>query len=564
MNEACLPAPAGSSLPAPGEPRPSGRSAAQLVPVLRRQIKRRVWRGQRPGRRPRRRFAAGRLIWPLSPLAAALFAAAGGATWALGAPPRGWWPMLPLGAAALTAALRSRGFRARLALGALTGAIFYTATLTWLSGFTPVGYAAVALLESMMLALAVALVPAADSGRWAGGWWTTPLALVVIEAVQARFPFGGFPLPSLSLSQPGGPFAPVAAFGGSLLVTGVAAASGVALVAACSVRRARRHTVLSAVAAVAVVAGLLGLARIAQTDPAGTLDIAAVQGGGPRGLRAVLTDPHDTTDRQFAVAEGIERSPDLVLLPENVITVEGPISGTAEDQRTAELARQLAAPVLAGVVERYDDGFRNVAVLWDRAGGISGRYEKEHRVPFGEYIPARGILAQLTELTQLVPKDAIPGFGLARIDSPAAPLGIAISYEVLFADRVREGAAGGGQIVLVPTNAASYVTAEVPAIELAAARMRAVEFGRTVVQAAPTGYSAVVEPDGGVRVRSELGVPALLREQVSLRTGQTIYARAGDTPVLVLSGLLLLSAPASRLVRTRRTRALADAAGPGN
>ena len=77
--------------------------------------------------------------------------------------------------------------------------------------------------------------------------------------------------------------------------------------------------------------------------------------------------------------------------------------------------------------------------------------------------------------------------------SPRAPLGVVISYEVFFADRVRAAVDAGGQVILVPTNAASYTTGEVPAIEVAAARMRAREFGRAVLQAAPTGYSAIIE-----------------------------------------------------------------------
>ncbi|MCX6850976.1 MAG: apolipoprotein N-acyltransferase, partial [Verrucomicrobia bacterium] len=96
----------------------------------------------------------------------------------------------------------------------------------------------------------------------------------------------------------------------------------------------------------------------------GSIDIAVVQGGGPRGLRAVFTDPQDTTDRQFAAAERVKGTPDLVLLPETVISVDGSIAGAPGDRRTAELARSLGASVVVGVVERQAAGFRNAAVLW--------------------------------------------------------------------------------------------------------------------------------------------------------------------------------------------------------
>lgn len=106
----------------------------------------------------------------------------------------------------------------------------------------------------------------------------------------------------------------------------------------------------------------------------------------------------------------------------------------------------------------------------------------------------------------------------------------------------------GGRLVLLPTNASSYVGPQVPATELAAARLRAREFGRTVLQAAPTGLSAVVLPDGAVAAKTQLGAAQLLRETVPLRTGLTPYARTGDLPV-VAGAIAVLSL--GRLTRRR-------------
>jgi apolipoprotein N-acyltransferase len=467
------------------------------------------------------------------PVALAAAAAAGG-LWALGASPREWWPLLPLGAALLTVALQGRTVRVRLLLGAAAGAVLYGSTLAWIGGFAVAGYLAIATVETLMLAAATALVPTDRPG----GRWALPAALVLLEAAQVRFPFDGFPLPALVHSQLGGPFAAAAPLGGSLLVTACSAAAGVGLAALVLARRRTRLVAVAVAVVIAAVPPAVGAAI--RTDPAGSLDVAVVQGGGPRGLRAVFTDPQDTTDRQFAVAEQILGSPDLIVLPETVISVDGTIAGSAGDRRAAELARSTGASVVVGVVEREGSGFRNAAVLWGPDGRILARYEKEHRVPFGEYIPARSLLEQVTDLTALVPLDAIPGKGTAVLDSPAGPLGVVISYEVLFADRVREAVAAGGRIVLVPTNAASYVTEDVPAIEVAGARMRALEFGRTVLQSAPTGYSVIVLPDGEVVEQSGLGEPALLTAPVPLRTGLTPYARNGDLPVLGLAALALL------------------------
>lgn len=106
--------------------------------------------------------------------------------------------------------------------------------------------------------------------------------------------------------------------------------------------------------------------------------------------------------------------------------------------------------------------------------------------------------------------------------------------------------------MLVPTNAASYVTEEVPAIRVAAARLRAREFGRTVLQAAPTGYSAVVLPDGRLVAQTALGAPGLLRATVPLRAGLTPYARLGDAPFIALAVVALAAPAVVRQVRRRR------------
>lgn len=460
--------------------------------------------------------------------------------------------MVPLGVAALALAVHGHGWRERLRLGALAGLAYYGPSLFWLTDFSAPGYVVVALLESALLAAAVGVVPAARSGGWAGGWWALPAALVLLEAVQTRFPLGGFPLAGLSLSQLDGPFAAASPLGGSLLVVALAAASGVAVAAVMLVDGDMRGRLAVAGATLGLVAAPVVASTAVATPRGGSLDAVVVQGGGPRGLRAVYSDPGEVTDRHLAVAQGVSGSPDLVLLPENVVTVDGPVAGSAVGADLAALAQRLDAPVVVGVVEREARGFRNAAVLWGPDGRVLDRYEKEHRVPFGEYIPARDLLERLSDATALVPRDAIVGEGTALLESPAGPLGVAISYEVFFADRVREAIAAGGQVLLVPTNAASYVGGQVPAAEVAAARLRAREFGRAVLQAAPTGYSVVILPDGQVVATSRLGQPAVLAAEVPLRTGLTPYARSGDAPALALAVILLFSAPAMRAAAARR------------
>jgi apolipoprotein N-acyltransferase len=462
-------------------------------------------------------------------------------------PPRGAWVAAPIGVAVLADALRDTSRPRRFLFGAAAGVALFAITLHWVTGFSAAAYLALVVFEATLFGLAMVVVHPRR-----GRWWTLPAALVVLEALRARFPFGGFPIPGLALSQLDGPFAAAAPLGGSLLVLAVTATAGAGATAL--IRSPRRVRALSTAAVAAAV--VAATTAVVATAPGGgsdrSLRAVLVQGGGPRGIPAVFSDPLAVTERHFALSTAIRSGTDVVLWPENVVAVDRPIVGTSVGGRLAELARDSGASVVAGITESEDTAFRNAAVAWGPDARLLGRYDKVHRVPFGEYIPARGLVSRLSGLTALVPRDAIPGAGPGLLSTPTGPLGVVISYEVFFPDRARAAVNAGGQVLLVPTNAASYVTEDIPATEVAAARMRARELDRAVLQAAPTGYTVVIRPDGTVVARTRLGAPGVLGETVPLRTGETVYARTGDAPVLVLAGAaLLVRAP---LLFPRRAR----------
>src|SRR5690606_8221386 len=129
------------------------------------------------------------------------------------------------------------------------------------------------------------------------------------------------------------------------------------------------------------------------------------------------------------------------------------------------------------------------------------RYDKERRVPFGEYVPLRPLIEPIAG-DALPQRDQIPGDGTAMVRTTAGPAAVAISWEIFFGRRVREGVRAGGEIVLNPTNGSSYWLTQVQSQQVAASRLRAVESGRWVVQVAPTGFSAFVDPTGRVRDRT--------------------------------------------------------------
>ncbi|MEA3075875.1 MAG: apolipoprotein N-acyltransferase, partial [Actinomycetota bacterium] len=337
------------------------------------------------------------------------------------------------------------------------------------------------------------------------------------------------PMGGMVLGQVSGPLVASARIGGAMLLAGVAACVGCAGLSV--VRREWRAAL--ALGGVALAFSTLGwVAPDGRVE--GRLRVAIVQGGGRRGFRAINTDPGVVLERHLRVSERLRPPLDLVVWPENTVDVAS-IDGSPEADALAAVAERLGATVVAGVTEDASESrFQNVAVAWNAQGEIVGRYTKAHRVPFGEYVPMRSLLERVVDLSVL-PRDAVAGRGPGILHTPAGNLGVAISYEVFFAERGRAAARAGGEVLLVPTNAASFTTSQVPTQEVAAARLRAWETGRWVLQSAPTGYGAVIDARGRVRARTVLGKPGVLHGRPELRTGRTIYVVFGDAPVALLA-----------------------------
>jgi apolipoprotein N-acyltransferase len=276
-----------------------------------------------------------------------------------------------------------------------------------------------------------------------------------------------------------------------------------------------------------------------------SVTVAAVQGGGRRGLDKEQVDPSTVFAAQVRATQPLlakARPPSLVLWPEDVIALAGPLRGSTQGAEMAEEARRLHTTLVAGVTEPASPTtFRNEIVAWGPDGRIVGTFEKVHRVPFGEYVPFRSFISHFANLSE-VPTDAIPGHGTGLLRTPAGPLGTLVSFEVFYGSRSRTSVRAGAELLIVPTNTSSYATAQVPTQEVAADSVQAVETGRDVVQAAPTGYSAVVDQRGRVLERSVLGRRQLLTATVPLRRGFTPYDHLGDLPFLLLAGVGLVAA----------------------
>ena len=465
--------------------------------------------------------------------------AVGGAVASMSLPPFGFWPVGILGFAILLFAMEDHSILQRSLAGFAFGLGVFVPGLWWAQHFNWYGALVLMVLEALFFALAGALtVP----GR--GRTYSAIGAFVLAEYLRESWPLGGLPIGGLPLGQTNGPLFDIARLGGPfslMLALCVGGAAIRVLFTALAARNTsgldvgRRALLGSGLALSVVLVALSGAVAPSGGKVVKSESVAAVQGGGARGTSAKDVNPETVTKAQLDQVQRVPYDTALTVLPEDVVALSGSLEGSWQNAALRAEARRLSTTLLVGVTSpEGTTQFNNYVVAYSPTGSQLGTVEKVHRVPFGEYIPFRSFLSHFANISG-VPRDAVVGTGNEVIDTPAGPLGVLISFEVFFSERSHDVVSHGAQLLVVPTNTTSYPTSQMPAQELAAAKLQAMETGRDLIQASPTGVSAIINHRGTVLAQSSLSTPTVLTGTVSLRSGLTLYDRWGDWPVLVIS-----------------------------
>jgi apolipoprotein N-acyltransferase len=435
------------------------------------------------------------------------------------------------------------------------GLVFMVPLLSWTGIYVgPLPWLALAVTEALYFAV---LGAAAAVTSRLPGWpvWTAAL-WVADEALRGRWPLGGFPWGRLGFSQVDGPFTALAAYGGVPLVSFAVALTGTLLAATfLALTRALRDRPTGLRVAVLALLGALAvplvgwgaglpLAGASLTAGGPTRTVAVIQGNVPRaGLdfnaqrRAVL-DNHaaQTQELAAAVARGDAAQPDLVIWPENSSDID-PYRNDDAAAVITRAARAIGAPILVGaVVEGPGRFISNTGIVWDPVTGPGDTYVKQHPVPLAEYVPARSFFRFFSSDVDRV-HDFAHGTEVGNLDVGGAAVGDVICFEVAYDGLVSGVVDGGAGMIVVQTNNATFGFTDESEQQLAMSRLRAVEFGRTVVVAATSGISAVVAPDGSLVHRSQLFTPDSFVAEIAQRDSRTVAERLDAGPEWVLTAL---------------------------
>jgi apolipoprotein N-acyltransferase len=223
-----------------------------------------------------------------------------------------------------------------------------------------------------------------------------------------------------------------------------------------------------------------------------------------------------------------------------------------DPQALADIAGFLSggATLITGAARLEDDGggrrryFNSIEIVG--GDGLSGeRYDKQHLVPFGEYVPF-GSLLEKAHITQFVdvPGGFEPGAGRRVLSVPGLPDAMPlVCYEAIFPIEVGDLFSGveRPRWLLNVTDDAWFGETPGPYQHFAQARLRAIELGAPLVRDANSGISAVLDGFGREVVVAPLGVEGVLDAGLPEALAPTWQSRLGSVSAALI-GLAFLAA----------------------
>ena len=460
-------------------------------------------------------------------------------------PQLAWLALIPL-----FGGLHNQPPRRAALLGLICGLAYYLPLLYWIVivlatyGQVPVPIAVLALV---FLALYMSCYLAgfaffcAKTGPRLPLLVFAPACWVALDLIRGLL-FTGFPWLDLAYTQYNLPqIIQVADLAGhhGLTFLMVLANALIFILAASLIRRkaASSPALIGAAAVLLLMASGYSLWRM-QTLPATLaqaeqMEVAAVQGNIPQDQKWQPAFQRETIDTYLRLSQEIftARKPQLIVWPETALPFY-PYEHPLFLRLHSELTRPYRTFLLTGAPHREKTSadspitYANSAFLLSPDGLVTGRYDKQHLVPFGEYIPLRWLLGFASPLVETLGAFS-PGQTNTPLSCQNSRIGVLICFESIFPEISRQQAEAGANLLVTITNDAWFGKSSAPWQHLAMGVFRAVETRKTLVRAANTGISTFIDPIGRIQGASPLFTEYARSQPVALLNGLTCYVRWG-------------------------------------
>jgi apolipoprotein N-acyltransferase len=336
-----------------------------------------------------------------------------------------------------------------------------------------------------------------------------PAGLVLLEWLAAEVGPIGFPWHQLGLTVTSAPIlvqaADLAGSGGlAFVLTAVSASIALTWWVRHTPRRALRHA--ETAAAILFFLFLYGSYRLDRipTEPGG--DVAVIQPNVTPDEKWSPAHQDAVVERTAALAERALRArrPEMVAWPETALP-DAVQRHPGWQARIVRLASRWTSTILTGGVDvpAAGEGRRTYNAAFAYTGGSSGGdlravYHKRQLIPMVERE-----LRATPDLTRTGFGGFAPGRSATVASGSIGWYGVLLCYELTFPDLAREARQAGAAVIVTLSNDAWFGATSAPYQHFAHATLRAVENRVTVVRAANTGISGIVDPRGRVVVRTD-------------------------------------------------------------
>ncbi len=242
----------------------------------------------------------------------------------------------------------------------------------------------------------------------------------------------------------------------------------------------------------------------------------------------------------------IKKGTDLLVWPETALPFSPFVNPLGK--RVELFVRANGVPLITGAPTfTREDGrkggvihYYNSALLFNSMGVVADIYNKQHLVPFGEYVPLHSLFSFFGPLVETAGNfSAGTSYTPLQVEN-GIRAGVLICFESVFPSVARREVEDGANLLVNITNDAWYGRTSAPYQSMAMTVMRSVENKRAMVRAANTGVSLLVEPDGKILSRTGIFVQGAIGAELPLMEGKTFFVRVGHWFSLLCFLLLLL------------------------
>ena len=306
---------------------------------------------------------------------------------------------------------------------------------------------------------------------------------------------------------------------------------------------------------------LLLLDRSVQPGDENAADVLLVQGSVDQGMKwddayqAETVRQYQKLTRDVLAVEPVERKTDLILWPETAMPFYLQ-DITPHSTAVLNFARETGTWLMSGAPAYAMGDTPTRFTLFNRAflispqGRIVDGYDKEHLVPFGEYVPLKDILP-LGKLVQSA-GDYSPGQPGPALEANGMRLGLLICYEAIFPNLAQHRVEAGAGLLVNISNDAWFGRTAAPLQHLAHARLRCVEQGRFMARCTNNGITVCIDSLGRVIGSIPQYDPGALACRVATSDLKTVFNRCYHILIPAMYFLALLFLVTARLWPNRR------------